>query len=489
MFYDEKGGENMGNQHHHFHDLHEREKGLNRDLKTNQLTMIAMGCAIGTGLFLGSGLAVGTAGPSVLISYVIGALIVLLLMGCLAEMTVAHPTSGSFGTIAEKYIHPYAGFIVRYSYWIANVLAVGVEVSAIAVYMKYWFPNVPGIVWILLFGGVLIYVNATSVNTFATFEYWFSMIKVGAIVLFILLGAYVLFGAPEQPGIGSENLVNDGGFLPFGWWGMWVAIFISLFSFLGTEMIAVTAGEAKDPDVAVPKALKATVFRLTTFYVLTMAIMLMIVPWKSAGVDKSPFVKVMEILNIPGASGVVNFIVLTAALSSMNSQLYASTRMIFSLSRGKYAPAFFGKVNKKGVPTNALTVSTLGIAVAAVVSALVPGTSYAVMMGISMFGAIFTWLMVFVSHLFFRRKWKQMGGRKLPVRMIGFPYLTILGAVLLLSLMITTWFTQFKIMLQFGVPWLIFLSIAYFIWKKTNAIHHATNDASQFSGSDANIDK
>ncbi|KYD14468.1 amino acid permease [Saccharococcus caldoxylosilyticus] len=479
----------MGNPNNHFHDLHERERGLNRDLKTNQLTMIAMGCAIGTGLFLGSGLAIGTAGPSVLISYVIGALIVLLLMGCLSEMTVAHPTSGSFGTIAEKYIHPYAGFIVRYSYWIANVLAVGVEVSAIAVYMKYWFPNVPGIVWILLFGGVLIYVNATSVHTFATFEYWFSMIKVSAIVLFILLGAYVLFGASEQPGIGSENLVNDGGFLPFGWWGMWIAIFISLFSFLGTEMIAVTAGEAKDPDVAVPKALKATVFRLSTFYVLTMAIMLMIVPWKSAEVDKSPFVKVMEILNIPGASGVVNFIVLTAALSSMNSQLYASTRMIFSLSRGKYAPAFFGKVSKKGVPTNALTVSTLGIVVAAVVSALVPGTSYAVMMGISMFGAIFTWLMVFVSHLFFRRKWKQMGGRKLPVRMIGFPYLTILGGVLLLSLMITTWFTQFKIMLQFGVPWLIFLSVAYFIWKKTNAIHHTTNDALQLSESDVNIDK
>lgn len=259
----------MKNQNNHFHDLHERERGLNRDLKSSQLTMIAMGCAIGTGLFLGSGLAVGTAGPSVLISYMIGALIVLLLMGCLAEMTVAHPTSGSFGTIAEKYIHPYAGFIVRYSYWIANVLAVGVEVSAIAVYMKYWFPNVPGIVWILLFGGVLIYVNATSVNTFATFEYWFSMIKVSAIVLFILLGAYVLFGASDQPGIGSENLVNDGGFLPFGWWGMWVAIFISLFSFLGTELIAVTAGEAKDPDVAVPKALKATVFRLSTFYVLT----------------------------------------------------------------------------------------------------------------------------------------------------------------------------------------------------------------------------
>lgn len=442
------------------------EKGLKRELKTSQLTMIAMGCAIGTGLFLGSGLAIQTAGPGVLISYAIGAFIVLLLMGCLAEMTVAHPASGSFGVISEKYIHPMAGFLVRYSYWIANVLAVGVEVSAIAVYMKYWFPTVPGMVWILLFGAVLIYVNATSVNTFATFEYWFSMIKISAIVGFIILGAYVLFGTSDHPKIGAENFVNDGGFLPFGWNGVWIAIFISLFSFLGTELIAVTAGEAKDPDVAVPKALKATVFRLSTFYVLTLAIMLMIVPWKAAGVDKSPFVKVMEILNIPGASGIMNFIILTAALSAMNSQLYASTRMVFSLAGSNFAPAILGKLNKKGVPSTALAVSTLGIIVAAVVSALFPGTSYAFMMGISMFGALFTWLMVFVSHLFFRRMWERSGGRKLPVRMMGFPYLTILGAVLLVSLMVTTWFTDFKILLQFGIPWLIFLCAAYFFFNK-----------------------
>ncbi|HWO97048.1 MAG TPA: amino acid permease [Bacillus sp. (in: firmicutes)] len=467
---------------------HNGESGLKRELKTGQLTMIAMGCAIGTGLFLGSGMAIGTAGPSVLLSYAIGAFIVLLLMGCLAEMTVAHPTSGSFGTIAEKYINPWAGFIVRYSYWVANVLAVGVEVSAIAVYMKYWFPDVPGVVWILFFALVLIYVNATSVNTFATFEYWFSMIKVSAIVLFILLGSYVLFGGPAQSDIGLQNLVNDGGFMPFGWWGMWVAIFISLFSFLGTEMIAVTAGEAKDPDVAVPKALKATVFRLSTFYVLTIAIMLMIVPWQSAGVDKSPFVKVMEILNIPGASGIMNFIILTAALSAMNSQLYASTRMMYSLSEGGYAPAFFGKVSKRGIPSRALAVSTGGIFLAAAVSALVPGSSYAFMMGISMFGAIFTWFMVFISHLFFRKQWERNGGRKLPVKMIGFPYLTIAGAVLLLSLMLTTWVTPFKIMLQFGVPWLIFLSIAYMVWKKKNTSHGALQKTSSISENDMKIE-
>ncbi|PEZ81651.1 MULTISPECIES: amino acid permease [Bacillaceae] len=440
---------------------------LHRELSSSQITMIAMGCAIGTGLFLGSGLAISTAGPSVLISYAVGAFIVLLLMGCLAEMTVAHPTSGSFGTIAEKYISPFAGFVVRYSYWIANVLAIGVEVSAIAVYMKYWFPDVPGSVWIFLFAALLIYVNATSVNTFGNFEYVFSMIKISAIVIFILLGAYVVIGAEPSSGIGVENFANDGGFMPFGFWGLWVAIFISLFSFLGTELIAVTAGEAKDPDIAVPKALKATVFRLATFYVLTIGIMLMIVPWQSAGIDKSPFVRVMEILNIPGASGIMNFIILTAAISAMNSQLYASTRMIFSLSEQKQAPALFQKVSNKGVPVMALLISTLGIFLAAGVKVLLPDTSYAFMMGISMFGAIFTWFMVFISHLFFRKRWEKSGGRKLPVKMYGFPYLTILGAILLFALTVSTWFTgPFKIVLQFGVPWLIFLCIVYVLMSK-----------------------
>jgi L-asparagine transporter-like permease len=205
--------------------------GLKRELKTNQLSMIAMGCAIGTGLFLGSGLAISTAGPGVLLSYGVGAIIVLLLMGCLSEMTVAHPTTGAFGTIAEKYVSPLAGYLVKYSYWVANVLAVGVEISAIAVYMKYWFPHVPGMVWIVLFAAVLIYVNATSVNAFGTFEYWFSMIKISAIVGFILLGSYILFGGTHQSNLGPENLVNDRGFLPFGWWGVWLRLLFPYLAF------------------------------------------------------------------------------------------------------------------------------------------------------------------------------------------------------------------------------------------------------------------
>lgn len=446
-----------------FQDIIEREKGLKKDLTTGQISMIAIGGAIGTGLFLGSGFAIGTAGPSVLISYGIGAVIALLLMGALAEMTVAHPTSGSFGAFSEHYINPWAGFAVRYNYWFAIVAAVGVEVTAVAVYMSYWFPNVPHWLWVIIFSAALILVNATSVNLFGHVEYWFSMIKVVAIVLFILLGSFVVFGSSNTD-ISFANYVNEGGFFPNGMSGMWIAIVIALFSYLSIEMIAVAAGEAKNPEIAVPKALRATVFRLIIFYLLTLTLMLAIVPWSQAGVEKSPFVLVFEYVNIPFAGGIMNFVVLVAALSAMNSQLYITTRMMFSLSRGGYAPPQFGEVNKRGVPVKALILSTLGIAVAAIINAITPDNAYILMMGISMFGAMFTWFMIFVTHLFFRKKWS---GGKLAVRMWGYPYLTLLGAGLMLAILITTWFVpDFKMTLIVGIPWLIIVSIAFVINNK-----------------------
>ncbi|MGE5705071.1 MAG: amino acid permease [Clostridia bacterium] len=458
----------MSGKQNQFQDIMEREKGLQRGLSTRQLSMIAIGGAIGTGLFLGSGMAIGFAGPSVIMSYAIGAVIALLLMGCLAEMTVAHPTTGSFGAFAERYINPWAGFAVRYSYWFSLVCAIGTEVSAMSVYMKYWFPGVPGLVWILLFSAALIIVNATSVNLFGKVEYWFSMIKVAAIILFILLGSFVVFGT-SQPDMGPQNFTNSGGFFPNGMWGMWIAIFISLFSYLSIEMIAVSAGEAQEPEKAVPLALKSAVVRLVLFYLLTLALMLMIIPWKEAGGDKSPFVKVFELFNFPGGAGMMNFVVLTAALSAMNSQLYISTRMVFSLSRAGFAPASLGSLSKKGVPVKALALSTVGIAIASIINAINPDHAFIVMISLSSFGAMFAWFMVFVTHLFFRRKWEASGGRRLPVRMIGYPYLTIIGAVLLAAVVLSTWFQpEFKDTLLLGFPWLIFITICYFLWKRAN---------------------
>ncbi len=439
----------------------EREKGLHRALSTGQLSMIAIGGAIGTGLFLGSAVAIGFAGPSVLLSYLIGALIALLLMGCLAEMTVAHPISGSFGAYAEYYLSPLAGFLVRYAYWSGVVLAVGAEVTAIAVYMRYWYPDVPGWLWIAGFSAALIAINAGDVKVFGQVEYSFSMVKILAIVAFIGLGAYVVLFAPSTSGIGFANYISHGGFFPKGAWGMWVAVIVALFSYFSIEMIAVAAGEARDPQRAITGAFRATMFRLVFFYLLTLALMLAIVPWNAAGATESPFVKVMTATRVPGAAGVINFVILIAALSAMNSQLYITTRMMFSLSRAGYAPRRFGELSARGVPVPALLLSTIGIAVATVLNAIYRDASFVLMMSISMFGAMFTWLMIFITHLSFRHR---HSGAPLAFRMWGYPYSSLAGAALMAGIMVTTLFTrEFKMTLICGMPFLLALSVIYFL--------------------------
>lgn len=393
--------------HHSFSTITNREQGLHHILSSAQISMIAIGGAIGTGLFLGSAFAIGFAGPSVLISYAIGALIALLLMGALAEMTVAHPTSGSFGAYAEHYISPLAGFLVRYSYWSAVVFAVGTEVTAIAVYMRLWYPAVPGYVWILSFSAALIAINAANVKVFGTVEYAFSLFKILAIAAFILLGSYVILTAPADAGIGLANYTAHGGFFPRGLSGTWIAVIVSIFSYFSIEMVAVAAGEAADPERAITRAFRATILRLIFVYLLSLAVMLAIVPWNQAGseagVSSSPFVKVAAATHLPFAAGIINLVVLIAALSAMNSQIYITTRMMFSLSRAGFAPRRFGTLNTRGVPLPALLLSTIGIALATILNALYPAAAFTLMMSISMFGALFTWLMIFVTHLYFRR--------------------------------------------------------------------------------------
>lgn len=458
----------MSSANKSFDQIIERESGLQRRLSAGRLGMIAIGGAIGTGLFLGSGFAIGLAGPAVLVSYAIGAVIALLLMGCLAEMTIAHPTPGSFGADAEYYVGPLAGFLVRYAYWTCIVLAVGTEVTAVALYMHFWFANVPGWAWILAFSALLILVNARSVNVFGAVEYWFASIKVAAIVIFIVLAAYLLWRAPgtlaasadAHAGVGFGNYTAHGGFFPHGLWGSWVAVIVAIFSYLSIEMIAVAAGEAEQPQLAVRRAFRATVLRLILFYLVTLALILAIVPWTAAGIDESPFVKVMRALAIPGAAAIFNLVILVAALSAMNSQLYITTRMMFSLSRAGQAPQRFGTLTARGVPVQALLLSSVGVAIAAILSVVAPKSAYILMVSISSFGAMFTWMMIFVTHYCFRRA--RRGEPRAEFQMAGFPFTTLLGAALMTAVLVTTAFTTaFRWTLVFGLPFLALLCIVY----------------------------
>ncbi len=446
------------------------EKGeqLSRQLSSGQLGMIAIGGAIGTGLFLGSSLAVHTAGPGVILSYVIGAGITLLLMGALSEMAVAHPTAGSFGVYAELYWNRWAGFTVRYTYWAAQVIAIGGEATAIAIYCQWWFPDTPKWMWILGFSLALLYINARSVGSFGSFEYWFSMIKVVAIVLFIVFGVALMAGLTPRPAIGFANITAHGGLLPTGWRGVAMAMVFVIFSYMGTEVVAVTSGEARDPRTAVPRAMRTMVGRLILFYLGAIVVLVAIVPWNQiqpgSDVTASPFVKVFQLIGVPAAAHIVNFVVITAAASSMNCNLYLVSRMMFSLARGGYAPAAFGRVSGRGTPVPALMVSAAGLGLATLVGLWYPDGAFVYLFGVSLFGGLYAWLVIFVTHLFFRAKWEAAGQPRLPVRMIGYPYTSLLGAASMVAILATTWWVEgMRVTLIAGLPWLGVLTVAYFL--------------------------
>jgi len=444
-----------------------REAGLVKGLSRGQVVMMGLGGSIGTGLFMGSGIAIGYAGPAVMISYAIAAFAAMTIIFSLSEMAVMHPAAGSFGVYAETYLNPWAGFVVRYTYWMTEVVAVGGEAVAAGLYMTYWFPGVPVWIWSLGFAAALVWLNTQPVRNFGTFEYWFAMIKVTAIVGFIILGGAAVVGI-GQPATGFHNLVGlPGGFLPHGLGGVWMGVIAGIFSFVGVELVAVASAETQEPTKTIPAALRSMALRLALFYLLSLTIVVTIIPWTQTGakvVAESPFVRIFAHTGIAYAAGIMNFVVLTAALSSMNSNIYLCSRMLFSLGRGAYAPRALGKLSAAGAPTTGVLVSGAGILAAAAISKLTP-LAYNYLFGIALFGMLFVWMMILISHLAFRRRHRA---EDIPVRSPLFPWLQFAGLGLLGAVAITMGLdTQFwNVSWIVGVPWLILVSIAYVIWKR-----------------------
>jgi L-asparagine transporter-like permease len=410
--------------------------------------MMALGGAIGTGLFLASGLSVNVAGPAVILSYAIVAGISLLLGRALAEMAVAHPTAGAFGVYAGIYVSPFAGYAVRVSYWLMEVIATGAQLVAASIYMAYWFPSVPGAVWVLAFTLVLVFANSRAVGRLGSIEYWLVMIKVIAIALFIGLAVLVITGATGEPAIGFRNITAHGGFAPFGLAGVWLGCCFVIYSFIGVEIVGVTSGEAEDPARTIPRAMRRMVLGLSAIYIVTVALLLALTPWNELGTGESPFVSVLRRLGIPGAAGVMNFVVLSAALSSSNANLYLIARTTFSLSRAGFVPPALGAVTRHGAPVNALLISGLGLGVAVIVRAFWPDSAYVWFFGVALFGALFVWLMIFVTHIAFSR----------PAVPVG----SYLGAALLLGILVSTWWVPgLESTLLAGGPWMALLAIGY----------------------------
>ncbi len=409
---------------------------------------MALGGANGTGQVLASGLSVNVAGPAIVLSYVIVAVISLWLGRALAEMAVAHPTAGAFGVYAGLYLSPFAGYAVRVSYWLMEVIATGGQLVAASIYMAYWFPGVPGAAWVLAFGVMLLYINSRAVGQLGAVEYWLVAIKVAAVAVFVGLGVLVLMGLTGQPAIGLRNLTAHGGFLPFGVSGVWLGCCFVIYSFIGVEIVGVTSGEASDPARTIPAAMRRMVVGLSAIYLVTIFLLVALTPWNQLGIGESPFVRVFAGLGIPGAAGVMNFVVLSAALSSANANLYLITRTLFSLARAGFAPAALGGVNRRGAPVNAMLVSAVGLAAAVLVRGLWPDSAYVWFFGVALFGALFVWLMIFVTHIAFKRP--------------GVPLTSYGGAALVGGILISTWWVPgLESTLAAGVPWLLLLSVGY----------------------------
>lgn len=414
--------------------------------------MIAIGQSIGTGLFLGSGISVQMAGPGVIVSYVIGALITYTVMLALAELAAAHPSAGSFGVYAEQFLGPWAGLVTRYTYSVAQIIAIGGQIVATAIYCRYWFPDTPSWVWIIGFSLVLLIVNILNVGSFGESEYWFSLIKVLAIC-FLLVAGVALFGGIGVPRRGLEAFSAYGGFFPHGLRGVWAAVTMAIFSFYGLEAAAVGSGEAKDPGRTVPRALRRIMVSLSLFYIGSMIVLVGIVPWNQTGIGESPFVLVYRKIGIPGAAGLMNLVVLTAALTSINANLYTASRMLFSLAQSGQAPAALGRLTGRGVPRNAVLASGVGLAVAAIIYQLFADTAYVYMLGISLFGAIFCWSIILATHIRFRGK--------------DIPFLSVAGVCLLAAVSATMAFLPgMHVAWLAGVPWLLLISLLHYLKSK-----------------------
>jgi AAT family amino acid transporter len=449
-------------------DAFPADQNLQRRLTQRQLTMLALGGAIGVGLFLGSSVTIRLAGPGVILSYLLGAVIAMIVAYAIAEMAVVHPVAGAFGVYAETYLNAWSGFAVRATYGLVQIIAIGAEVTAVAIYCGFWFPQVPQWVWVAGASIGLVAINALQVGSFGEFEYWFAVVKVSAIVIFIAIGGILIVGIGPKPALGLSNLVAHGGFFPFGLKGVWLALTLVLTSYMGVEVIAVTAGEASNPEKSIPRAMRTIVYRLICFYVLATIAMLAMTPWNRLGtggaITGSPFVAAFSGVGIPYAASIMNLVVITAALSSCNADLYLTTRMLFSLSRSGYAPGWISRLSRNGVPHRALVLSTAGMVAAILLAIYAPSQAFLMLYGVAVAGMFFVWSVILLCHIRFRKSLGPEARARLPLRLAFSPYSDWIGIAALAGVTVSTFFVDgLRYAIPGFLPLLLAMSVVY--WR------------------------
>jgi len=438
---------------------------LQRALKNRHIQMIALGGAIGTGLFYGSGTSIKLVGPGISLSYLIGGIAIFFIMRALGEMSVDEPVSGSFSHYAYRYWGDFAGFFSGWNYWFCYVVVSMAELSVVGVYINYWFPSIPTWVSALVFLILITSVNLINVKAFGEFEFWFSLIKVVAIIAMIIFGLFIIFfgfGNSGQP-TGLSNLWAHGGYLPNGLWGLLLSLVIVMFSFGGVELIGITAGEADHPKKSIPKAINQVVWRILLFYVGALLVLTIIYPWNLVGTTGSPFVEIFSAIGIPAAAGILNVVVLTAALSTYNSGLYSNGRMIYNLALHGSAPKVFATLSKSGAPFNGVVFSSGLTLIAVILNFLVPGKVFMYLMSVATMAAITNWIMILITQLKFRRMKQDAGDvEKLAFKLPLYPisnYVTL--AFLAMVIVLMAYIPDMAYSLYIGPVWILILYIGY----------------------------
>ena len=445
------------------------DAGLSRRLANRHIQLIAIGGTIGVGLFLGSAKAIHNAGPGLLLAYAVGGLAIFFIMRALGELLTYRPVAGSFASYAEEFCGPFAGFVTGWSYWFMWVVMAMAELTAIGIYVRYWFPDVPQwlpalVALVLLYGS-----NLLAVRVFGELEFWFALVKVVTIVALILAGLAVIlfhvgnFGA----GAGFGNLTSHGGFLPFGIIGVLGTMQIVMFAYSGVELIGVTAGEAENPAVVLPRATNGIILRILIFYLGALVVIMSVVPWNELSPEVSPFVYVFERLGIPGAAGIITLVVITAAASSCNSGLFSTGRMLWALAHRRQAPQRFAQLNPQQVPAAGIHLSAAVMLIAVVLNYVVPKEVFTWVTSITLIGTLWTWGVILVAHRNYRRAIQSRAVPASTFRMPLSPLANYLVLAFLFGVTALLWHDKDTRVALYVAPfWFGLLAVGYALRKR-----------------------
>ncbi|RMV64538.1 amino acid permease [Pseudomonas coronafaciens] len=453
------------------------QDGLKRGLSARHIRFMALGSAIGTGLFYGSASAIQQAGPAVLLAYLIGGAAVYMVMRALGEMAVHDPVSGSFSHYATRYMGPLAGFVLGWTYAFEMIIVCLADVTAFGIYMGFWFPEVPRWIWVLGIVFLIGALNLCNVKVFGETEFWLSILKVSAIVAMIIAGfGIMIFGIGSSTSgteIGISNLWAHGGFMPNGVAGLIASFAVVMFAFGGIEIIGITAGEAKDPQRSLPQAINAVPLRILLFYVLTLFVLMCIYPWPQIGTQGSPFVQIFDNLGIASAATILNIVVISAAVSAINSDIFGAGRMMYGLARDGQAPASFARLSRQGVPW--MTVLVMGVTLlgGVLLNYLIPKDVFLLIASLATFATVWVWLMILLTQVAMRRSMSREEVTQLKFAVPFWPYGPAAAIVFMLFIFgVLGYFPDNRAALIVGAVWIVLLLIAYAVWVKPKALNN-----------------